>query len=199
MKKHVNLARKKDAQFFLAKRDKKVELRELMRSEMERADSEIAVDGTEQDDNKKFICNSGTKRSVGVQRDVTYPLILSFCFEALTMLKVMRVKFHDGTTADSIVLPLTSNTIEMSEPETALQQGRSRTVSHPVWQFYEVVQGGYKCPRCGGRELVGLNTTNAVKHLKVRHEAEYAQVVQGLKHRKQPVKRAAPSTTPEES
>ncbi|VDM28311.1 unnamed protein product [Toxocara canis] len=87
----------------------------------------------------------------------------------------------------------------MGEPETALQQGRSRTLSHPVWQFYEVVQGGYKCPRCGGRELVGLNTTNAVKHLKVRHEAEYAQVVQELKHRKQPVKRAAPSTTPEES
>ncbi|KHN84869.1 hypothetical protein Tcan_08319 [Toxocara canis] len=39
------------------------------------------------------------------------------------------------------------------------------------------------CPRCGGREL--LNTTNAVKHLKVRHEAEYAHVVQELKHRKQ--------------
>ncbi|KHN78819.1 hypothetical protein Tcan_08738 [Toxocara canis] len=59
--------------------------------------------------------------------------------------------------------------------------------------------GGYKCPRCGGRELVFLNTTYAVKHLEVRHEAEYAQVVQELKHRKQPVKRAAPSTTPEES
>ncbi|VDM47078.1 unnamed protein product [Toxocara canis] len=87
----------------------------------------------------------------------------------------------------------------MGEPGTALQRGRSRTLSHPVWQFYEVVQGGYKCPRCGGRELVGLNTTNAVKHLKVRHEAEYAPVVQELKHRKQPVKRAAPSTKPEES
>ncbi|KHN82160.1 hypothetical protein Tcan_14452 [Toxocara canis] len=44
-----------------------------------------------------------------------------------------------------------------------------------------VPKGGYKCPGCSGRELVGLNTTNAV-----RHEAEYAQVVQELKHRKQP-------------
>ncbi|KHN78756.1 hypothetical protein Tcan_03370 [Toxocara canis] len=59
--------------------------------------------------------------------------------------------------------------------------------------------GRYKCPKCGGRELIGLNTTNAVKHLKVRHEVEYAQVVQELNHRKQPVKRAAPSTTLEES
>ncbi|VDM46815.1 unnamed protein product [Toxocara canis] len=72
----------------------------------------------------------------------------------------------------------------MGEPETALQQGRSRTLFHPGWQFYEVFQGGYKCPRCGGRELVGVNTTNAVKHLKVRHEAECAQVVQELKHSK---------------
>ncbi|KHN73345.1 hypothetical protein Tcan_15193 [Toxocara canis] len=66
-------------------------------------------------------------------------------------------------------------------------------------KVHEVVQGGYKCPRCGGRELVGLNTTNAVEHLKVRHEAEYAQVVQELNHREHPVKRAAPSTTLEES
>ncbi|KHN76432.1 Homeobox protein cut-like ceh-44 [Toxocara canis] len=36
------------------------------------------------------------------------------------------------------------------------------------------------------------------QHLKVRHEAKYAQVVQELKHRKQPVKRAVPTTTPEE-
>ncbi|KHN83281.1 hypothetical protein Tcan_13464 [Toxocara canis] len=53
----------------------------------------------------------------------------------------------------SIFLPLTSYTREMDEPETALQQGRSRSLSHPVWQFYEVVQRSYKCPRCGGHKL----------------------------------------------
>uniref|UniRef100_A0A183VFG2 Carn_acyltransf domain-containing protein n=1 Tax=Toxocara canis TaxID=6265 RepID=A0A183VFG2_TOXCA len=84
-------------------------------------------------------------------------------------------------------LPLTSHTREMGEPETALQQGSSRSLSHPVRQFYEVVQGGYKCPRCGGREQVGLNTTNTMKHLKARHETEYAELVEALSHRKQPL------------
>ncbi|KHN84455.1 hypothetical protein Tcan_08378 [Toxocara canis] len=65
----------------------------------------------------------------------------------------------------------------MGEPETALEQGSSRSLSHRVWQFYEVVQGSYKCPRCGGREVVGLDTMNAMKHLKTRHEAEYAELV----------------------
>ncbi|VDM24526.1 unnamed protein product [Toxocara canis] len=51
---------------------------------------------------------------------------------------------------------------------------------------FEVVQGGYKCPRCGGRELVGLNTTNAMKHLQARRGAEYAKLVKVLSHRKQP-------------
>ncbi|KHN85655.1 Patched domain-containing protein 3 [Toxocara canis] len=84
---------------------------------------------------------------------------------------------------------------KMGEPETALQPGRS----HPVWQFYEVVQEGYKCPRCGGRELVGLKATKAMKHLKARNEAEYAELMKALSHRKQPVKRNAPLTTLEES
>ncbi|KHN71219.1 hypothetical protein Tcan_08106 [Toxocara canis] len=87
----------------------------------------------------------------------------------------------------------------MSEPETALQQGRSRTLSHPWWQFYEVFQGGYKCPRCGGREPVGMNTTNAMKHLEARREAGYAKLMEAFSHCKQPVKRNAPLTTLEES
>ncbi|KHN82361.1 hypothetical protein Tcan_12646 [Toxocara canis] len=87
----------------------------------------------------------------------------------------------------------------MGEPETALQQGRYRSPARPVWQFYDAVQEGYKCPRCGGRELAGQNTTNAMKHLKARCEAEYAELVKALSHRKQPVKRNAPLTTLEES
>ncbi|KHN76645.1 hypothetical protein Tcan_14924 [Toxocara canis] len=87
----------------------------------------------------------------------------------------------------------------MGEAQNALQQGRSRSLSHPVWQFYEVVQEGCKCPRCGGHELVGLNMTNAMKYLKARHEADYAELVKALNHHKQPVKRNAPLITLEES
>ncbi|KHN71215.1 hypothetical protein Tcan_08062, partial [Toxocara canis] len=99
----------------------------------------------------------------------------------------------------SIVLPLTSHTSEVGEPGTALQQGRSLSLSHLVWQFNEVVQGGYKCPWCGGREPVGMNTTDAMKHVEARREAGYAKLVEAFSHCKQPVKRNTPLTTLEES
>lgn len=63
----------------------------------------------------------------------------------------------------SIVLQLTSHTIETRQSETTQQQGRSRNPYHFVWQFNRVVQEGYEYRRCDGCALVALNTENAVK------------------------------------
>ncbi|KHN77866.1 hypothetical protein Tcan_07315 [Toxocara canis] len=61
-------------------------------------------------------------------------------------------------------------------------RGRPRGPKHPVWAFFKLrkTQGptnGYMCELCGGYFVGAANTTNAAKHLKCRHKAEYAQYI----------------------
>lgn len=49
--------------------------------------------------------------------------------------------------------------------------------------------------RCNGREQAGLNTTNTVKYLRVRDEAEYVELMKALSDQKWPIKLNAPLIT----
>uniref|UniRef100_A0A915C710 BED-type domain-containing protein n=1 Tax=Parascaris univalens TaxID=6257 RepID=A0A915C710_PARUN len=62
-------------------------------------------------------------------------------------------------------------------------RGRPRGPKHPVWTFFKLKKThgptmGYMCELCGGSFSGAANTTNAAKHLRCRHKAEYAQYVQ---------------------